>query len=795
MNRLTLLLVDADDVVEGEPDLTVRDAATYLDARRGIADALADAGGAPLTVAVVGPRMQMWVRDLRPLADVREAGLRARVAQRWGRHLPPSLSAGEIRVLGLARLAPPVGDLEAAILDHVLGAPWARTTPGPSHLAELLLADPHENVSAQVTPWLDERLAARWAQWGHDAGRLAAAYGALQDHPVAFRDAVFVRVAARDLDHVPADDLLSHHGRGETLDADAIRQAVRAVLGSRQRAAAIEAGRARLRPTLQAWWRGHLAGEAKPLVELAESIPSTSIEAIEALADWAEETASAEADRRLTEDTLHDLRRRFRASEGALDALDRLRAFVVPDPPPDPDPAWDESVRLDDWVPWLRAYLPYRAALDRLGAPPDELRRLGQQATAFSDWLAARYPALLRAGDALVTNAYQTVAHHLDGGARVVWVIWDNLPAHHADALVSAFAAAGLGLAADPEWRLALLPSVTAVSFPAILAGQLTTTREGRTDGQREALIQKTFTGRSVRFQNTLRGVETLGIGPADVSVLHFTDYDALLHKPMHALSDEREALLARERETIAGRLAETIRRFPRDRPVRLVVTSDHGSTRLPVALAKPISLPDGAEHVESFSSRAVCVPPGTRSSDDVCTRLDPDVTGLDGPVLLARGYHTWGAARSGAGYVHGGALPEEVLVPLLTFSPELAPLTPLGLDLHDPDPLAVGTPGVLRVTVRNPNPTVAVGVRLAVEVAGVEASVEVLRTPIPAESVVPVEVPFTVQPGEAQNGGVSVWLTITAEMLGRPVDGATEAVVPVQSALRTQANDDLFDF
>lgn len=794
--RLTLLLIDPDDVLGGEaPDFWVADAASYLGARRAIAKMLADPASPTLRIAIVGARMQAWFRDLRPLATLREPGLRARLARSWGRALPLGLSAGEIRTLGLEEintetLGAPAESIGAAILAHALGPVWAKPTPSPSHLAALVLAEPTE----ATTPWLHGHLSDQLDVWERDGSVLTPAYRALRAAPHAFRDAVLIRAAALALSRPSTDELFATHAPSREIDAEAVRRAVQAVRGSALRNEALAQGRERLHPVLLRWWRGALNDAAGSLAAVAAHLPGDSAAEAEALADLAEGESGSVTRRHLHADDFSELYRKYGGFERNSEPLARLARFVLPEAPAPPDPLWAESVRLDVWKPWLNDYLPYRAAIDRLGASAEEYNALARGATAFSDWLTTQYDALVRDGDALVTNVHHVVRERVESGSRVLWVIWDNLPAHHAEALAEAFHGHDLTLASDIAWRVALLPSVTAVSFPALLAGRQTARTEGRDDAERSALLQATFGGHTVHFQNTLRHVEQIEAKGADISVVHFTDYDALLHKPEHALSDTREALLARERATISERLADAVRRFPRDRPITLVVTSDHGSTRLPTQVAQEVPLPGGVEPVESYSSRAVRVPVGTDSSGDVCHRLDPSVTGLEGPVLLARGFRSWSAPRAGSGYVHGGALPEEVLVPVMVLETEPAPVEALRLDLVLPDPLPIGTSTPVRLTLTNPNAAVALRVRVAILVGEAERGAAVLNS-APPDSANEIILPFTPFPTDVQDGSVRIRLALTATVLGQPTASTLDAILTVQSALRSRADTDLFDF
>ncbi len=793
---VVLVFLDADDRLDAPADVDVRDAASYLNARRAITHAL-ETGGT-LRVAVVGPRMKAWMQDVGPMQSVttRAEGLRARLEGVWGQPLPSGLSVQEAREIGAdGATAGSETSVESMLIGHALGAVWAVPDPGPAHLAELLLAAPAQ----PATPWLLDALGRRLDAW--ETGPLGGAYRALRASPVAFRQAVLARAAA-DVLGAPAPEALRAHRADAEIDGAALKQAVRAVAGSPLRDAAVAAGRHRLAPALLAYWIGEMAGQTETLADLAARLPGQSVQELIALVRTAEAPDRTLSDCRLHEADVRALRGTFGGLNGSAEPLERLATRVVPDPPPDPDPAWSDATRLEPWRDWLNAYLAYRAAVDRLGAPEEDLVALERQATSFSDWFTAKYSALLRDGRDLVTSVAGEVRAHLDRGERVLLVVWDNLPAHHAAPVIDCLATDGLFLSADVDWRLALLPSVTAVSFPALLAGRLVAPGEGVGDEKRTALIEAAFPGASVQFQNTLKYVERLATDPADLSVVHFTSYDALLHKSDHEFDDDRETALAQARSTIASRLAATLNAYPHDRPVRLVVTSDHGSTRLPVEVATAIPRPPGSNETlgvateeEAYSSRAIRVPPLTRSSADVCTRLEADDTGLGGPVLLARGFRTWSTPRRGAGYVHGGALPEEALVPLIVMGRDAVHVEPLGLTVTNQERLGIGAPGVLHVSLRNPNGVSALDARLAAEVAGAERSSVVLDAPLPAGATCTAAVPFTPAAADVRDLHIAVELVLTATVLGQTVETRTRTMVPVQSALNTQADDDLFDF
>ena len=649
---LTLFYADSDEQVEDAVDLEIRDPASYLGARRALAGLLQRTGHAPVRVAVYGSRLHRWTVDLArlPGAEVRRVGLRAQLEKQWQRALPADLTPKEIEAMDVGDLAIPQGvSLEDALVAHALDAVWLESPPSKAHFARLLLSPP----PATTTPWLRRQRHARLEAWAEAAGSLAPAYHAYAHDPAGLKDAALREAARRALPREVGAALPSAHGK------EAVLRAAEALRGSALRDEALQEGRRLLAPALHAHWAQRFRDDEGPLSDLVDALPDRMPEALGALADLLE--SGGLSMRRLSPATLEQLRRSQTGPGSDAGLIERLLPFVLPEPPAPPDPDWRSATSLDPWRAWLEAYLAYRAALERLGADEQEFEAIGRQAEAFSDWFTEQYALLLHEGGDLVTSVHRTVRARLEEGARVLWVIWDNLPGHHADPLVRGLTAAGFELAEDPEWRLALLPSVTKVSFPALLAGRLTSPGEGTTThAHRTALLEETFTGHSVQFKNDLLGLKQLAVAPADLSVVHFTNYDALLHKREHELEDRREVELAGMRTRTIARLSETLTAFPHDRPAYLIITSDHGSTRLPHGVAQKVPLPEGAEEVEQFSSRAVQIRAGTPSSPDVCTRLEPEDTKLGSPVLLARGLRSWSSPSANAGYVHGGAPSEE---------------------------------------------------------------------------------------------------------------------------------------
>jgi hypothetical protein len=863
--ELVLCDDEADADRAGREALFVHDAAGYLDARRAIYDHLtgdpldddappseaAPSTSAPdevaLRVYVLDKRYWQWLADLRRLreVDTRKESARRRVEKRWNAALPASLESGEVRALALSDLpSPPHGrSVDAHVTHHRLGEAWTARTPSPAHAARLLAETEsassapdagEENDDARAletaTPWLDRVRRERLQAWADDAPpSVRPFYRSLRATPEATRAlscAAFfllqLRERARREDRADYAGNLLQEVRYERLSGDPSVEQPADVQALFERARTLRAhadgetaehiranGHAIASGALFRHWRSRLrelsvaSGDAFAEAALA-ALPGHTAEEVHALRRAFREE---HADAPLPAAAFDTLRERHATHPAAREALDALRRRVMPPVPAEPEAAWQKAQHLTgEWTTWLtEAYFPYLRALMRQPerARPDEAQRtLEKRADAFSDWFVEQYPQLLQDGRDLVTDVGRTVAERLDADERVVWLVWDNLPAHHEARVVEAMQAHGFERAAPTAWKLALLPSVTETSFPASLSGLRPDEAQASTSAGYVDLVQKRFSENyEIRFENSLRNLEDVLRGSQDLSVFHYRAYDSLLHRAEAQLDDRRENKLDHYADRVFERLAEAFDDMPSDRPISLVISSDHGSTNLPPS-APQIDPPPGTAPVEEHSSRAIRVaedfdPSAPQAySADVCTPLDPDDFGLSDAFLIARGFRAWKTTRAGSGYVHGGALPEEVLVPLIQATRAPVPFTPLRLH-HLGGTLRRGEVKTLRLRIENrsDHPVSPVRLRFMLNRRRLPDAPTVEH--LPAQGRAEVDVPVRIEPSDPiEDEHVSLRVALAARFLGRNEHQEERLHVPARErAVRSQTGENLDDF
>ena len=807
--------------------LRVSDTDSYLRARIRIADHLktASTAASPLKIYILKERYRSWFADLQgigqPFVAVSEESLRRRIEEAWKTTLPSSLSSEELRALDLEKLPPPRPGLSVShhILKHKLGKAWRESTAGPAHAVQLLhddLAKPGgDRLEEKEGTWLSLERRKIVNEWKAAAPKTwRPFYRSYDDDRGVTLRAVCVALYLMSLgaeeryDQSIIKEYLYDHPLPALNEEKLVRlsAAIKHAGDREQLERLTEAGR---RPTsvyLLRYWKTKLNGLERDLLFLdgaLELLPGQTAEEVQALEQLLDESGVGFSEP-LTQAQYEALHQRFGALIGTADVLDRLAAQVLPDLPSEPDQAWREAPSLDPWIPWLlNEYLPYRTAIDRLcnRVSPDQLAELERRATCFSDWYCRHYSHMLHEGRDLVTTVGRKVAEHLEHGERVVWLIWDNLPAEHTAGLLKILQTQDFHPAQETTWKLALLPSVTRISFSASLSGLRPDESEAVSSNDYSALITQQFPRYHTIYRNSLSNMESVLRKPNDLYVFHYRQHDTVLHTSESQLEDTRKNVLDMHSRNVAEQLARAFLQMPADRPISLVISTDHGSTLLPQQIARSIPMPRGAELVEEHSSRAVVIGPsfdetGTAAYDpEACTYLDPATFGLSAPVLLARGFRSWSRTRRGSGYVHGGALPEEVLVPLLLLKKEQRSFEPLTVDLAQ-GKLRRSELGEVTLRITNKNDFVVDHVDLHLTYEGRRLLTKGLPR-LPANTSIVTNVGVRIEPQDSiRNGQVELKGTVSAQLLGRIERMSIRIVVPAsERAVHSRTNEDLDEF
>lgn len=405
----------------------------------------------------------------------------------------------------------------------------------------------------------------------------------------------------------------------------------------------------------------------------------------------------------LSLELLAQLETRFEALGPRLPGLlANLRALIRPPRPQAPDPNWDAEQMLD-WA--TREYLPYQAWCSAREQFDPDLYRLGDQ---FSAWLMAHWNDLRANSGRMVFNILPKLAPQLNDPGRVHLVlVIDNLGWSFAETLRDLFQAKGFFLG-SAEPYLAMLPTETEISKKCLLSGEVGYTQIDDTSYKK--ILEKGwvpyFNDNAFRYISDIGKLSQVSSLDARVYVVNYLAVDKNLHKSADEIGMSHREHIQHLLEKLVDNATAFVARHKLDDRICIHIVSDHGSTQIPVAVTNDIDpyffkqpgFEDRSHRFLTVSDARFAALADNLKLD--CFFLPANDFLLPANVLCARRANRFLPTDKDI-FVHGGLLPEEVIVPYMAFEPATAPLKNLDVLLkknqfrYRPEPveLEIGNP------------------------------------------------------------------------------------------------------
>lgn len=432
------------------------------------------------------------------------------------------------------------------------------------------------------------------------------------------------------------------------------------------------------------------------------------------------------------------VRNKFRScpgvSTGNLIALER---FVKPKRPSIPDK--DESREADQWTKWVvEEYIPYRHWQTLNGYYDSEVESAVQ---LFSDWYLRAYGLIHQDEKKSLVHLLGHWGEKLRDDALSLILLIDSLPLTFWELLQNVLARAGFHRY-ELIYRFAPVPSYTEMVKRLILSGSWE-----RHEKPYEDILtirsEEDWRGKKIIYLPSLKALSELDVpDEACVAVLNFLALDEVLHSDVELKDTTYEEELHR----LFTRLADSAKRLFEERQspngaFSLYVMTDHGASRILEEEktsfdSKIVSklFPDEKHRFSGIEKAEAAKIP--QNLWDLGYRFNQPFVSEDFVYFIPRGHNTVKKPGIGGGYVHGGATPEEVLVPAAVFKlakPAWKPLEARFLDLKIDRETGKASFYIqrvvpLRIEVQNPN-TEAVRI-LQVDVVTPDTDVKSCRTP-----------------------------------------------------------------
>lgn len=433
----------------------------------------------------------------------------------------------------------------------------------------------------------------------------------------------------------------------------------------------------------------------------------------------------------------------------------KLESLSLRVPPPLPEIKPEGFEAWSQWEDWaIRQYLPYRAWQQATGCVHPELESMVER---FSGWVLEQYPALHADPDISLIHALKGLERSFREETLTLLLVVDCLSEFFREDLQSAFREKGFHLD-QARHACAPLPSCTEISKPLLLSG----THEVK-GADYESILKKRaaarWPGKQVRYfggnLGALRKWE--GGDGGNFLVLNDLTVDELMHEDVEAKGATHAEEVRRHFARLANAVRELVDNWSGDpAKVGIHVVTDHGATRILDAETESV---DSTLTAKLFPNEKYRFAGMTLEEAEALPKslwslgyaFQPPFVEEKRKWFIPKGHHTVRKAKPG-GYVHGGATPEELLVPVLSFravnvawKPVECRAVGLRLNAEGEALFYLRRLQPIHLEVRNPNGVAVTVTRVDVLSAGVEIRQSALTSIPPlGKSEVRMELMFT---------------------------------------------------
>lgn len=369
-------------------------------------------------------------------------------------------------------------------------------------------------------------------------------------------------------------------------------------------------------------------------------------------------------------DAIEIVRRVFSDCPGvSRSRLDALKRFIRPARPEfmASTSSWNASA----WMKWSTdKYFSYRQWQSTTDTADSEVEAVVQR---FSDWYVREYTTVHQDGELSLVHLLTGWRNAILKDELSVIVVVDCVPVEFWDNLKSCLSRQGFS-PHETGFRLSPLPTHTAVSKPMLIMGQWDSTVKSY-NLLLEMRSKTDWGGRKARYFADLKEltVYELNLEPT-ILLLNFLPTDEILHSDVGQINSTYQEEANRVFARLAESLAEVVEKWPgpRDR-IGLYIATDHGATRILANETKSLDSKVVAKLFSDSKYRFAEVPDTEADMVpenlwDLGYRFKQPFAEKSPTYFIPKGHNTVASGAQRTGFMHGGATPEEVIVPVGVF-------------------------------------------------------------------------------------------------------------------------------
>jgi hypothetical protein len=346
--------------------------------------------------------------------------------------------------------------------------------------------------------------------------------------------------------------------------------------------------------------------------------------------------------------------------------IENIRDYIQP---PKPTSFLRNCESLENVVKWaVNEYLPYKFWLEKTRNSDNKILSYGND---FSEYILKQYSQISYHH----TNfTHRFIFNHKERIAQTpvpILLVLDNFNYKFLNLLRFYFSRHKI-IPRTVEPYLTLLPTETSMAKAALLSGHRNKTENKHRDYFKMLVSQwqNYFPEHKITYVSKPGILNEHRISGKEFLVINYLEIDNELHKSSQKTAIEHRKSVAFIIEHITELIADFIRRNHLEAKVKIFFASDHGSTLIAKGVENEIDTSYFKEIATDYDYRYISLNEKTfqaiRKNQNISHAvfpLDKTISGDGKNYVIARGYNRFKNLHDEF-YVHGGALPEEIIVP-----------------------------------------------------------------------------------------------------------------------------------
>ena len=374
----------------------------------------------------------------------------------------------------------------------------------------------------------------------------------------------------------------------------------------------------------------------------------------------------------IQETHLEKIKEKFSSCPGVSTSdLIKLNKFIVPDIPT--TPAEGQLWEANQWRDWTaKEYIPFRHWLTENHKENEEIEKT---VAAFSDWYVENYSTIHQDVSMSLVHVLTSWSDRIQDDDLSLIIVIDCLPLTYFYLLLKAFHISGFHRH-EQDTRFAPLPSNTETCKNLLLSGDWQVDEKTHYSTLVDQRVKASWPEKGAVYLPNLQSMTSSAITEqtSAVYVLNYTPSDEIMH------SDPRMKGMTYEEELFNcfSKLAESVHAFlqrsqKNTEDLSVYVLTDHGAARILESERKSLESNIVNDLFENSKHRFAAIPKEEANSIpsnlwNMGYRFAKPFVDCDFEYFIPQGHKTAGAKKGASGYVHGGATPEEIIVPVAVF-------------------------------------------------------------------------------------------------------------------------------